>query len=153
MRQFKFRIFNFLAFSIIFSTLNLFANCDEAILLECGSNGIYDTRIGNSNYGSSDYVNCYNGPSLFNGNDVLFKIVKTDYKMWTISIFNMGNVDLDMFLLDNCFGGGIGKGSQINSVTCLDKSINGVNEVFSGYNYDAISISNLGTYLYSSGWL
>ena len=146
MRQFKFRIFNFLAFSIIFSTLNLFANCDEAILLECGSNGIYDTRIGNSNYGSSDYVNCYNGPSLFNGNDVLFKIVKTDYKMWTISIFNMGNVDLDMFLLDNCFGGGIGKGSQINSVTCLDKSINGVNEVFSGYNYDAISISNPGTY-------
>jgi hypothetical protein len=126
--------------------VNLFANCNEAILLQCGDNGIYDTRNGKNNYGKTDYLDCYNGPSLFNGNDVLFKIVKTDYKMWTISIFNNSNMDIDMFLLDNCFGGGLGKGTQINPITCLDKSINGVNAVYSGYNYDAISISNPGTY-------
>lgn len=119
------------------------AQCGET-LLNCGDNFTTDTRFGSNNYDRNDYGSCYSGPNQFNAKDLLFKIEKTDYEVWHISIHNGGNIDLDMFLLDACDNGWEGRSPQ--SLACLDKSINGYGVVFQNINYDVITLINPGVY-------
>ncbi|MEZ4909479.1 MAG: T9SS type A sorting domain-containing protein [Saprospiraceae bacterium] len=120
------------------------ADCNDAILLECGFDATFDTRSGTNTYDRTTYTSCYSGTSSFNARNLLFKIDKRDNKVWNISIYNSSSIDLDMFLLDNCYNGGLGR--QSNTITCLGKSVNSAGSIFANYNYDVITISTPGVY-------
>jgi hypothetical protein len=125
--------------------------CNNAILLECGGVSLrtFNTKDGKNNLTMLDYASCHATQNPFSGKELLFKINKTGSKTWFISLYNQGNIDLDMFLFDNCpltTTGGPILLQNPGGTQCLQKSTNSYGSPSPGYNFDVLRIKTPGTY-------
>jgi len=120
-------------------------DCNLLPELSCGD--YYGSQLLSTQFESdkfnyyNNYNSCYNTNSTFNESDLIFKHVKTDYSDTYVTLFNYGNVDLDLFLFDYCSW-------DPSYMNCISASANGYGEIISGANIDYILLTEPGTYFF-----
>ncbi|NNL91085.1 MAG: hypothetical protein HKO66_02510, partial [Saprospiraceae bacterium] len=114
--------------------------------LECGETKTYSTSSSNNDHDYQDYSCVGSG---YNGNDLVIKFERTSsYVTNWITLWNYSREDIDLFVLDDCYGN-YNSASDTPYINCIASSTNNDRNCSSGpLNYEAVEISGYpaGTY-------